>query len=69
MQALSSHTHCQVAPANAQTKTWQRVCPSHRTSDRQSTRKTEGQQLTAVLRNAGFVFQKVIELLGSSRYF
>lgn len=45
---------CQVAQANAQTKTWQRVCLSHRTTDRQSTRKTEGQQLTAVWRNGGF---------------
>ena len=32
---------CQVAQANAQTKTWQRVCLSQRTTDRQ-----EGQQLT-----------------------
>ena len=23
---LHSHTHCQVAPANTQAKTWQRVC-------------------------------------------
>jgi hypothetical protein len=30
---LHSHTHCQVAQANAQTKTWQRVCLSHRTID------------------------------------
>ena len=28
---LHSHTHCQVAQTNAQTKTWQRVCLSHRT--------------------------------------
>ena len=27
-----SHTHCQVAPANTQTKTWQRVCLSNRTT-------------------------------------
>ncbi len=51
---LHSHTHCQVAQANAQTKTWQRVCLSNRTTDRQSGRKTEGQQLTAVWRNGGF---------------
>lgn len=25
----SSHTHCQAAQANAQTKAWQRVCLSH----------------------------------------
>ena len=32
MPTLHSHTHCQVAPANAQTKTWQRVCLSNRTT-------------------------------------
>ena len=32
MPTLHSHTHCQVAQANAQTKTWQRVCLSHRTT-------------------------------------
>ena len=50
---LHSHTHCQVAQADTQAKTWQRVCLSQRTTDRQSTRKTEGQQLTAVWRNGG----------------
>ena len=29
MPTLNSHTHCQAAPANAQTKAWQRVCLSH----------------------------------------
>jgi hypothetical protein len=28
----NSHTHCQAAPANAQTKAWQRVCLSNRTT-------------------------------------
>jgi hypothetical protein len=28
---LHSHTHCQAAPANAQTQAWQRVCLSQRT--------------------------------------
>ena len=28
----NSHTHCQATPANAQTKAWQRVCLSHRTT-------------------------------------
>ena len=28
----NSHTHCQVAPANAQTNAWQRVCLSNRTT-------------------------------------
>ena len=27
-----SHTHCQAAQANAQTKAWQRVCLSNRTA-------------------------------------
>lgn len=48
MTQANSQTHCQVSQANTQTKTWQRVCLSQRTTDRQSTRKTEGQQLTAV---------------------
>jgi len=26
MPTLNSHTHCQVAPADPQAKTWQRVC-------------------------------------------
>ncbi len=26
MPTLNSHTHCQAAPANAQTKAWQKVC-------------------------------------------
>ncbi len=45
---LHSHTHCQVAQAEPQTQTWQRVCLSNRTTVRQSGPKTEGQQLTAV---------------------
>jgi hypothetical protein len=44
----NSHTHCQVAQADTQAKTWQRVCLFQRTTDRQSTRKTEGQPITAV---------------------
>ncbi len=32
MPTLHSHTHCQVAPAQAQAKTWQRVCLSNRTT-------------------------------------
>jgi hypothetical protein len=66
MPTLHSHTHCQVAPANTQAKTWQRVCLSHRTTDSQSTRKTEGQQLTAVWRNGGFSASVDSFVLGSS---
>ena len=32
MPTLNSHTHCQAAPANAKTQTWQRVCLSNRTT-------------------------------------
>jgi hypothetical protein len=32
MPTLHSHTHCQVALANTQAKTWQRVCLSNRTT-------------------------------------
>jgi len=30
--SLHSHTHCQAAPAIAQTQAWQRVCLSQRTT-------------------------------------
>ena len=50
---LHSHTHYQVAQANAPTKTWQRVCLSHRTKDSETHDRQEGQQLTAVWRNGG----------------
>jgi hypothetical protein len=30
---LYSHTHCQAAQANAETKAWQRVCLSNRTTN------------------------------------
>ena len=43
-----SHTHCQVAPAQAQAKTWQRVCLFQRTTDRQSGRKKNTERTTAV---------------------
>jgi hypothetical protein len=32
MSKLNSHTHCQAAPANAQTQAWQRVWLSNRTT-------------------------------------
>lgn len=38
----NSHTHCQVAPAQAQVKTWQRVCLPNRmtkTTDKQTDEK------------------------------
>jgi hypothetical protein len=33
---LHSHTHCQVAPADTEAITWQRVCLSNRTIERQT---------------------------------
>jgi len=38
---LHSHTHCQVAQSDTQAKTWQRVCLSHRTTDRQTDEEKE----------------------------
>ena len=32
------HTHYQAAPANAQTKTWQRVCLPNRTDEKETTK-------------------------------
>ena len=48
-----SHTHCQVAPADTQAKTWQRVCLFQRTTDRQSGRNKNTERTTAVWRNGG----------------
>ena len=45
---LHSHTHYQVAPADPQAKTWQRVCLPHRTTDRQSGRKREQRNANSV---------------------
>lgn len=44
---LHSHTLCQVTPANAQTKTWQRVCLFQRTTNRQSERYKNTERTTA----------------------
>jgi hypothetical protein len=38
---LHSHTHCQVAQAEAQAKTWQRVWLSNRTTNRQTDEQKE----------------------------
>lgn len=34
MPTIHSHTHCQVAQADTQAKTWQRVCLSNRTDEK-----------------------------------
>jgi hypothetical protein len=46
MPTLQSHTHCQAAPADPQAKTWQRVCLSQPTIDRQSGRKKNTERTT-----------------------
>jgi hypothetical protein len=38
MPTHNSHTHCQVTPADSQTKTWQRVCLSYRTDEKETTK-------------------------------
>jgi hypothetical protein len=41
MSQPNSHTHCQVAQADPQAKTWQRVCLSNRTANRQTDEEKE----------------------------
>jgi hypothetical protein len=56
MPTLHSHTHCQVAPANTQAKTWQRVCLSNRTTkttDKPADEKNT-EAITAVLQKWRF---------------
>jgi hypothetical protein len=55
MPTLHSHTHCQVAQADPQAKTWQRVCLSNRTKDSETHDRQEGQQLTHGLSQAGLM--------------
>jgi len=45
---------CQVAPADPQAKTWQRVCLFQRTTDRQSGRKKNTERTTMCISNSGF---------------
>ena len=56
MPTLNSHTHCQAAPTKAQTKAWQRVCLSQRTTkttDKPMDEKNT-EAITAVLQKRGF---------------
>jgi hypothetical protein len=48
---LHSHTHCQAAPANAQTQAWQRVCLTNRTTktNDKPTDEKNTEAITAVL--------------------
>lgn len=69
MPTLNSLTHCQVAPADPQAKTWQRVCLFQPATDRKSGRKKNTERTTAVWRNGGcsasydsFVVQQTVVL-------
>ena len=55
MATLNSHTHCQSAPANAQTQAWQRVCLPYRTTKTtdKPTNEKNTEPVTAVWRNGG----------------
>ena len=52
--ALYSHTHLQAAQIQVQTQACKRVCLLPRTTDRQSTRNTEGQPITRGIKYWGF---------------
>ncbi|MCC5923486.1 MAG: hypothetical protein JJT77_06855 [Crocinitomicaceae bacterium] len=57
----NSHTHCQVALANTQTKTWQRVCLSNRTTkttDKQSDEKEHRSDNSVYVAIAGVVVNR-----------
>ena len=63
---LHSHTHCQVAPAQAQTKTWQRVCLSNRTTkttDKQADEKEHRSDNSVYVAIAGAVVNRRSVLL------
>jgi hypothetical protein len=66
MNPHNSHTHCQVAQADTQAKTWQRVCLSQPTTDRQSGRKKNTERTTSVWRNGGFSASYDSFVVGSS---
>ncbi len=63
MPTLNSHTHCQAAPALAQTKAWQRVCLYQR-----STKTTDkpADEKEARLPNSGFAKKRVQWLIEHS---
>jgi len=68
MPTLNSHTHCQVAPAQAQSKTWQRVWLFQRTNDRESERKKNTERLTACIRNSGFTGKSKVSAFNELLY-
>ena len=59
----NSHTHCQAAQANAQTKAWQRVCLSHRTTKTTDKPTDEEEHRTD---NSGFAKKRVQWLIEHS---
>jgi len=58
MPTLHSHTHCQVAPADTQTKTWQRVCLSNRTADRPTGDRKEQRRHNSTYPKGGVLCSK-----------
>ena len=54
MSQLNSHTHCQVAQANPQAKTWQRECLFLRTTGRQSRQNKNTERTTKCICHKGF---------------
>ncbi len=63
MPTLNSHTHCQAAPAQAQTQAWQRVCLSQRTT---KTTDKQADEKEARLPNSGFAKKRVQWLIEHS---
>ena len=63
MPTLNSHTHCQAAPANAQTKAWQRVCLPQRTT---KTTDKPADEKEARLPNSGFAKKRAKWLIEHS---
>jgi hypothetical protein len=59
---LNSHTHCQAAPANPQTKAWQRACLSNRTSKTTDKPTEEKEHRTA---NIPYAQARVSRLVGT----
>jgi hypothetical protein len=58
MPTLHSHTHCQVAPADTQTKTWQRVWLSNRTAERPTDDRKEQRRHNSTYPKGGVLSSK-----------
>jgi hypothetical protein len=66
MPTLHIQIHYQVAPAEPQTETWQRMWLSNCTKDGETHDRQKGQQLTAVWHNGGFSASNDNFVVGSS---